>query len=215
MFTGLVQATGTLSSRRASGPGYRLTLATTLGPLELGESVSVSGSCLTVAELGAGWFAVDVSAESVARTIIGRVPIGAEVNLERALSFGDRLGGHLVTGHVDGLARVERLERVGEALRVTLEAPAELLPFVAAKGSVCLDGVSLTVNDLVSNGFEIMLIPHTLSATTLRDLSTGRELNMEVDLIARYVVRFLQASGTAATDKDRRLLEALARAEML
>ena len=195
MFTGLVETTGQLRTRTRRGTGFRVEIATSLGPLSLGESVSVNGACLTVVDQDSSGFAADVSAETHERTTLGALAVGDPVNLERALAAGDRLGGHLVTGHVDGVATVAELSKEGDATRVLVEAPRDLLPFIAEKGSVALDGVSLTVNRVQGTRFELMLIPHTLAVTTLRTLSAGRRLNLEVDLVARYVVRYLAATG--------------------
>jgi riboflavin synthase len=195
MFTGLVQMMGTLRARAARGPGLRVVLGAELGPLEMGESIAVNGACLTVAGLIGGGFEADLSAETLAKTTLGRLPLGAPVNLERSLALGERLGGHLVLGHVDGVARVERVERVGEARRVVVRPPSELLGFIASKGSVCLEGVSLTVNATEAGLFEVMLIPQTLAVTTLGQWAAGHELNLEVDLMARYVVNWLQVNG--------------------
>jgi riboflavin synthase len=197
MFSGLVAAVGRVERVDAVESGARLVVASPLGPFALGESISVSGACLTVAALVPGGFAADLSRETLARTTLGRLVPGNAVNLERALALGERLGGHLVSGHVDGLARVLRLEPEGGALGVTLEAPAPLLRFVAEKGSVTLDGVSLTVNGVSGTCFEVMLIPHTLEVTTLGALAVGRELNLEVDLVARYVARWLEGAPAA------------------
>ncbi len=199
MFTGLVETTGTLRERARRGPGYRLVIATGLGPLELGESIAVNGVCLTVAAHGAGCFDADVSLETADKTTLGRLPIGGAVNLERSLALGDRLGGHLVSGHVDGVARVTSVTNVGDALRVGVAAPKALSRFVAAKGSVALDGVSLTVNAVSGDDFEIMLIPHTQQLTNLHAIRPGSELNMEVDVLARYVVRYLESSGSESS----------------
>lgn len=212
MFTGLVETTGTVSGRVARGPGHRLRIDTELSPLVLGESIAVNGVCLTVQELAAGGFVADVSLETHERTTLGRVALGSRVNLERSLRVGDRLGGHLVSGHVDGLARVVATEAAGDAQRVRLTAPAELLPFLAAKGSVTLDGVSLTVNAVRGSEFEIMLVPHTQSVTTLGQLRPSLELNLEVDLIARYVVHYLRAQPTTPADPGGTLAAALERA---
>jgi riboflavin synthase len=195
MFTGLVEAKGLLRRRAPRGSGFRLEIATGLGPLALGESVSVNGACLTVVTADGAGFEADVSVETSERTTLGSLPVGGEVNLERALAAGARLGGHLVTGHVDGIATVTAATRAGEALRVTVEPPAELLPLIAEKGSVALDGVSLTVNRVADPRFEIMLIPHTMTVTTLGAPTVGQRLNLEVDLVARYVVRYLQATA--------------------
>jgi riboflavin synthase len=194
VFTGLVETTGTLGRRTPLGGGFRLQVLTTLGPLVLGESVSVSGACLTVVTMNSEGFEADVSVETIDRTILGELGAGGSVNLERAIAAGDRLGGHLVTGHVDGIATIVSVEPRGEATRVVVEPPPELLPLIAGKGSVALDGVSLTVNRVEGRRFDIMLIPHTMGVTTMGSLFVGRKLNLEVDLVARYVVRYLEAA---------------------
>lgn len=212
VFTGLVETTGELSRRERRGPGMRLVVGTDLGPLSMGESIAVSGACLTVVAFDSKGFEVDVSLETADKTTLGRVPLGSRVNLERSLGVGDRLGGHLVTGHVDGVAKVLAVETVGEAWRVVVAPPAELMRFVAPKGSVTLDGVSLTVNGARADDFDVMLIPHTRTVTNLDRLAPGTELNMEVDLIARYVIRHLEGMSAAGSTADqdarlRRLLE--------
>lgn len=198
MFTGLVEGTGKLRGRSRRGPGYRLEIATDLGPLELGESIAVNGACLTVACMTQGAFEADISLETAEKTTLGKLVPGSALNLERSLRVGDRLGGHLVSGHVDGVAAVKAVEQAGEAQRVVVTAPAELSPFIAAKGSVALDGVSLTVNAVDGPDLEIMLIPHTQEVTSLGRLAPGTEMNLEVDLLARYVVRYLQTAGGEA-----------------
>lgn len=212
MFTGLVETTGTVSGRVARGPGQRLRIKTELAPLVLGESIAVNGVCLTVQELTSDGFVADVSLETHERTTLGRVGLSSRVNLERSLRVGDRLGGHLVSGHVDGLARVVATEPAGDAQRVHLTAPAELLAYIAPKGSVTLDGVSLTVNAVRASEFEIMLVPHTQTVTTLGQLRASLELNLEVDLIARYVVHYLRAQPTTPADPSGALAAALERA---
>jgi riboflavin synthase len=199
MFTGLVSTVGRVERAELGADAMRLVVASVLDGLALGESVAVSGVCLTVSALGPGSFGADLTRETLERTTLGRIKPGACVNLERAAALGDRLGGHLVTGHIDGVARVVASEAVGDARRVALEAPPELMRYIAEKGSVALDGVSLTVNTVGAARFDIMLIPHTLAVTTLADLAPGRELNLEVDLVARYVARLLEAG----TDADR------------
>jgi riboflavin synthase len=196
MFTGLVEATGVLDRRSPRGPGFRLSIASGLGALELGESIAVNGACLTVTNIEGSRFDADISVETAEKTTLGRILTGSEVNLERSMKMGDRIGGHLVSGHVDGIARVRELSPAGDALRVAVEAPEALRRYIAAKGSVCLDGVSLTVNAVDAEAFEIMLIPHTLSVTNLKALRAGSELNLEVDLLARYVVHYLQSTST-------------------
>jgi riboflavin synthase len=190
-----------------------LRIETALEPLELGESICVGGACLTVAAFQAGWFEADVSAETSEKTTLGAVSIGGRLNLERSLKVGDRLGGHWVTGHVDGVAEVLRVSPAGDALRAEIRPPDALRAFIAAKGSVALDGVSLTVNAVTATGFEIMLIPHTMTVTTLDGLAAGRRLNVEVDLLARYVVHYLTSSADAGSSSD--LAGALSRAGLL
>lgn len=187
MFTGIIQSAGKLAARQRQGPGFRIAVEAAFERLELGESIAVHGVCLTVAELLPQGFAADLSAETHEKTTLGQVPLGAAVNLERALAVGERLGGHFVSGHVDGLGQVTEVTMVGVARRVRLRVPAGLLHLIAAKGSVCIDGVSLTVNAVRGVEIELMLIPHTLEITTLSALRPGTTLNLEVDLLARYV----------------------------
>jgi len=198
MFTGLIQAVGALHAREARGGDLRLTidagaLAARLDAarLALGESISVSGVCLTVVARDAGHFIADVSRETLALTTLGSLRAGDAVNLEAALRAGDPLGGHLVSGHVDGIAEVVGLHGDARSLRVELQAPAMLARFLAPKGSVALDGVSLTINEVQDTCFGINLIPHTLELTTLGRLANGRRLNLEVDQLARYLERLL------------------------
>jgi riboflavin synthase len=199
MFTGLVTAIGRVERAEPVFEGLRLSLASPLGPLEVGESIAVSGACLTIVSSLPGTFTADLSQETLARTTLGRLRSGSRVNLERAALVGDRLGGHLVAGHVDGVARVLEVADAGEARRIELEGPAELARFIAEKGSLTLDGVSLTVNAVAGARFSVMLVPHTLSVTTLGELAVGNELNLEVDLLARYVGRYLEATqGSSA-----------------
>lgn len=198
MFSGLVAAVGRVERVEQADHGARLHFASPLGALTLGESISVSGACLTVVSADANGFAADLSRETLERTTLGRLAPGDAVNLERAVALGERLGGHLVTGHVDGLARVTHVENVGAARDVELASPAPLARFVAAKGSVTLDGVSLTVNTVSGTRFHVMLIPHTLAVTTLGAVAVGRELNLEVDLVARYVARWVEGERELA-----------------
>ncbi|MCA9600221.1 MAG: riboflavin synthase [Myxococcales bacterium] len=214
MFTGLVETTGKLRGRDRRGPGYRLTIETDLAPLEMGESIAVNGACLTVVDIRDGAFGADVSEETVEKTTLGRVGVGGALNLERSLRLGDRLGGHLVSGHVDGVARVTEVTPVGEAWRVAIAPPAELMRYLAPKGSVTLDGVSLTINATGASDIELMLIPHTREVTNFSALRPGSELNLEVDLLARYVVHYLERGGSAAGGEDS-LVDALSRAGFL
>jgi len=194
MFTGIVEATGILRARIPRGPGLRLGFEAPLENLAVGESVCVSGACLTVVDARPSGFDVDATIETLERTTLGGLSPGDRVNLERAVRAGDRLGGHIVQGHVDGLAEVLDSERAGEAVSVRLRTEPSLLRYVAIKGSVTLDGVSLTVNGVDSSSFSIMLIPHTFAVTTLKDVSRGRKLNLEIDLVARYVARLLEGA---------------------
>jgi riboflavin synthase len=199
VFTGLVAGTGKLLARERRGPGYRVVIGTRglagFEQLELGESIAVSGACLTVVASGRDSFDADVSLETAEKTTLGRVPLGAELNLERSLRVGDRLGGHWVSGHVDAVARVVAVEVQGDAWLVRVGFGAEQRRFIAGKGSVALDGVSLTVNAVAGLELEVMLIPHTRAMTSLKNLKAGSELNLEVDLVARYLVGYLEAGG--------------------
>ena len=192
MFSGIVTDVGRVRTvTEAAGGGLRLEIGTAYdtATIALGASIACSGPCLTVVDKGSGWFALDVSRETADRTTLGDWREGTGVNLERALALGDELGGHLVTGHIDGVAAVESAEPEGESLRLTVRCPAEFSRFVASKGSVTLDGASLTVNEADGDVFGINLIPHTLAQTTFRGCAAGRRLNLEVDLIARYLAR--------------------------
>jgi riboflavin synthase len=201
VFTGLVAGTGTLKSRERRGPGYRLVVGAAglagFEQLALGESIAVSGACLTVVAAGPDYFEADVSLETADKTTLGRLAIGSELNLERSLKVGDRLGGHWVSGHVDGVARVESIEAQGEAWLVSVAFSPEQRRFLAAKGSVVLDGVSLTVNEVDGLSFKVVLIPHTRKVTNFRHLLPGTELNLEVDLVARYLVSYLEATRSS------------------
>jgi riboflavin synthase len=194
MFTGIVEATGQLRKTSSAGDGFRATIVAPFAGLALGESVAVNGVCLTVAALAPAGFEADISPETARVTTLAGLPEVSKVNLERALSAGSRLGGHFVSGHVDGIARVLRREPAGDAVLVEVEPPSELARYIAPKGSVTLDGVSLTVNRAQSDRFELMLVPHTLSVTTLEAWHPGTLVNLEVDVLARYVVHFLEAS---------------------
>ena len=197
MFTGLVAAVGRIAATERRALGTRLQIAAALGALDIGESICVSGACLTVVTRTDDAFSAEVTRETLERTTLGRLSTGDPVNLERAAALGDRLGGHLLTGHVDGVARVTRVEAAGDARDVEVEVPLELARFIAQKGSIALDGVSLTVNWVEGARFGVMLIPHTLGVTTLGAIASGRELNLEVDLVARYVARLLEADGVS------------------
>jgi riboflavin synthase len=197
MFTGIVRSVGRVAALVEGSPS-RLAIETGALPTEgwtVGDSVAVSGVCLTVAAFGAGRFEAELSGETLARTTLGRLAPGAAVNLEPALRTSDALGGHLVTGHVDGIATVRGSREEGGALRATIEVPGALARFIAEKGSVALDGVSLTVGRVQDGAFGVDIVPHTRAATTLGTIAAGRALNLEVDLVARYLDRLLAARG--------------------
>ena len=193
MFTGLVEGVGRVLEMARQGPDAVLRIAPPWPSAQvvLGESVAVSGACLTVTGTKGDAFAVDVSAETLSRTTLGRLRPGDQVNLERALKLGDRLGGHLVSGHVDCQGAINSLEQLGSSWRFEIGIPSEHRRLVVEKGSVTVDGVSLTVNRLTPQGFTLNLIPHTLAATTLKLAKQGDSVNIETDLIGKYVARLL------------------------
>lgn len=198
MFTGLVQAVGRVRAMSAMGGDVRLRIAGggfDYPGLSLGESVAVSGVCLTVVARDAEGFDADVSNETLGLTSLAVLREGSAVNLERALTLADRLGGHLVSGHVDGLGRLLSKQDDGRSERWRIAAPAGLMKYIAAKGSICVDGVSLTVNAVDAEAFEVNLVPHTLLHTNFSELEPGAPLNLEVDLLARYVERLLSVTG--------------------
>lgn len=198
MFTGIVTDLGRVRRLR-KGALTELTIATRFdtGAIAIGASIACSGACLTVIAVEPGAFTVQASAETLARTTIGGWEEGTLVNLEQSLRLGDELGGHLVSGHVDGLARIAERRPEAESVRFTIEAPTSLMPFIAPKGSLALDGISLTVNEVAENRFGVNIIPHTLACTTLGEARPGREMNLEIDMIARYVARLLGAPAPA------------------
>ncbi len=201
MFTGIVSDLGEIleAEERAEGL-HRLVIASSYDPasIDIGASIACSGPCLTVVERGQkgnrGFFAVDVAAETLRVTTAGGWQRGTRLNLERSLRIGDELGGHLVSGHVDGIAELVTREDLPDMARLTLRAPAPLSRFIAPKGSVALDGVSLTVNEVEGDTFSVLLIPHTLQVTTFGGLRAGARLNLEVDQMARYAARLLQTA---------------------
>jgi len=195
MFTGIVSDVGQVRHIQQRGDTH-IVIATgyDVSEVDIGASIACSGCCLTVVDKGNSddrWFSVTASAETLSKTTLGGWTVGHPVNLERALRVGDELGGHIVTGHVDGVAEVLALKQDGESLRVRFEVPETLSRFVAPKGSVALDGVSLTVNDAEGAEFGVNIIPHTLSVTTFGGLKAGAKVNFEIDLLARYVGRLV------------------------
>jgi riboflavin synthase len=200
MFTGLIEGIGRLAARDMRDGDARLRIETGTLPfagVQLGESIAVSGVCLTVVAFDGKSFEADASNETLALTTLGALPAGAALNLERAMRPDDRLGGHLVSGHVDGVGSVMRIEPDARAQRWTFSAPVALLRYVAQKGSICVDGVSLTVNAVDDAGFEVALVPHTIAHTAFGKTSVGDPVNLEVDLVARYVERLLTTRDPA------------------
>jgi riboflavin synthase len=200
MFTGLVEGVGTLAARETRGGDARLRIDVGTLPFDrvgMGESIAVNGVCLTVVAFDADTFQADASNETLALTTLGTLPIGRALNLERAMRPDDRLGGHLVSGHVDGVGRVLQVRDDARAQRWAFAAPKPLLRYIAQKGSVCVDGVSLTVNAVDDAGFEVALVPHTIAHTAFARTTVGDAVNLEVDLVARYVERLLTTRDNA------------------
>ncbi len=195
MFTGLVQTVGTVERVERRGPGATIRVACSYEGYEHGESIAVDGCCLSVTGHGAGWFSAEASAETLRLTVLGERAGGDPVHLERAMRADQRLGGHLVTGHVDGVGHVVSKCALGDALEVAFEVPPDLAPFVAPKGSIAIDGVSLTVNRAAGARFDVVLVPVTQAATHLGARGPGARVNVEVDVLAKYVARLLGRPG--------------------
>jgi riboflavin synthase len=205
MFTGIIQAVGSLRRLDRRGGDVRLEIAT--GKLDLsdvkgGDSIATSGVCLTVVGQGADWFAADVSLETLSLTTLGSLGPGSHVNLEKSLGVTDRLGGHMVSGHVDGIGEVLSLGQDGRSWRYRLRAPDALARYIARKGSICIDGVSLTVNAVDGAEFELNIIPATMRETVFEGYRAGSRVNLEVDLVARYLERLLLGDAAAQPDKS-------------
>ena len=201
MFTGIIQAVGEIAALEPKGGDLRLRVRTgklDLGDVQLGDSIAVSGVCLTAVALPGDGFWADVSGETLAHTILGDLKVGARVNLEKALLPTTRLGGHLVSGHVDGVGEVIERRRDARSERFRIRAPEALARYIAHKGSICVDGVSLTVNAVEGSVFDLNIVPHTLAETTLDEYRPGRKVNLEVDLIARYLERLLLGDAAAS-----------------
>ncbi|MBN8552933.1 MAG: riboflavin synthase [Caulobacterales bacterium] len=196
MFTGIITDIGRVRSVRQTERDRRYEVETTwdTSDIDLGASVSHAGCCLTVTEKGAGWFAVEVSGETLSKTTLGDWQEGHRVNLERAVRLGDEMGGHVVSGHVDGLGEIVSVTLEGGSRRIEVAAPEPLHRFIAAKGSVTVDGVSLTVNAIEGRRFDVNIIPHTLDATTLAGLQAGDRVNLEIDMLARYLARWQETA---------------------
>jgi len=190
MFTGIITDVGTVKSvTKTADTDYVIRTSYPVGEIDIGASIACDGACLTVVERADDWFKVSVSEETLSKTTLGRWVAGTKVNLERALKLGDELGGHMVLGHVDGLAKLISVTPENGSHRLVLEVPDDLAKFIAAKGSVCLDGVSLTVNEVSDRRFGVNIIPHTWEVTGLGDRKPGDDVNVEIDVLARYVQR--------------------------
>lgn len=201
MFTGIITDIGTIDMAEQRGDLHaRIRCGYDMESVAIGASIACSGACLTVTAKGGDWFAVDISAETVSKTAASRWTLGTRLNLERALKIGDELGGHIVTGHVDGVGTVAAREAEGDSIRFTISAPAALAPYIAAKGSITLDGVSLTVNSHADQAdgsvhFGLNIIPHTAQMTTLGGLAPCDAVNLEIDVLARYLMRMNEAKS--------------------
>ncbi len=203
MFTGIIQAVGTLAGMQLRGGDMRLHISTgklELASVQLGDSIATNGVCLTVVELPGDGYVADVSRETLALSSLSSLAPGARVNLEKALTLNTPLGGHLVSGHVDGVGRVLDRRDDARSVRFRIEAPAELARYIAHKGSICVDGASLTVNSVNGNQFELNIVPHTLQETIMEGYAPGTRVNLEVDLVARYLERLLMGERAAEAD---------------
>jgi len=198
MFTGLIEQLGTIEELDQREDGLSIRIGCTLHPFELGESIAVNGTCLTVKSFSEGHFDADASNETLDKTNLGGLSLGDKVHLERALALGERLGGHLVTGHVDGVGTLSAKTPDGDYLRASFEVPTRLAPFLAPKGSVTVDGVSLTVNNVSGSRFDVMLVPYTLDQTTFGHMQKGAKVNLEVDILAKYVASLMGKPGVDA-----------------
>ncbi|MDD3449000.1 MAG: riboflavin synthase [Gammaproteobacteria bacterium] len=213
MFTGIIEAVGRIAAMEPRGRDSRVRVQTgklDLGDVRLGDSIAVNGVCLTVVELPGDGFWADVSGETLARTAFAGLAVGGRVNLEKALTPTTRLGGHLVSGHVDGVGRIVERSPAGRSVRFVIEAPAGLAKYIAEKGSICVDGISLTVNGVDGARFTLNIVPHTLEETTMAEFQPGRAVNLEVDIIARYLERLLLGERAAESGAGGVTMEFLA-----
>jgi len=198
MFSGIVEEMGAIQAveKGLAGAKFSILASVILDDLQVGDSVSVSGACLTVTKIEDQSFSVDVSTETLNCTIFGQITVGTPVNLERAMKLNARMGGHLVTGHVDGIGALRAREQDGSAIYLTVEAPEDIMRYCVTKGSITLDGISLTINAVTDRSFAVAIIPHTAKVTTMGLKQIGDAVNLESDLIGKYVERLLQANGT-------------------
>ena len=201
MFTGIIETTGVIKGLTEIDSEWRIEIDSAsldLSDVRIGDSIAVSGCCLTVVKLGRQGFSADVSRETLRCTTLGALQVGSRVNLEKAMQASDRFGGHIVSGHVDGVGTLLESAPEGKSWRLLFEAPAELARYIAAKGSICIDGTSLTVNEVAGNRFSINVIPHTQEKTVIGDYAVGVSVNLEVDVVARYLERLMQRRGREA-----------------
>jgi riboflavin synthase len=197
MFTGIITDIGTVRSvMRAGDTRFEIATSYDLATVDIGASIACNGCCLTVVEKGSGWFAIQASAETLSRTTLGDWKEGTRVNLERSLRIGDELGGHIVSGHVDGLGEVLSITPEGESRRFRFQVPGGIARFIAPKGSVAIDGTSLTVNEVEGDRFGVNIIPHTQAVTTWGTMVPGQRVNVEIDMLARYVARLTEYKAT-------------------
>lgn len=206
MFTGIIESIGTITTLNDLGDNYRLVVSAgkmNMHDVYLGDSIATSGVCLTVVDKGTDYYAADVSAETIKLTGFAQYSAGHKVNLEKAMRADSRFGGHIVSGHVDGVGTVEAINKHSNYVEVWVKAPNELAKYIAHKGSITVDGVSLTVNEVKGSSFMLWLIPHTLSETVIGNYNTGTQVNLEVDVIARYLERLLLGEKAAHADIDK------------
>lgn len=205
MFTGIIEATGSIASIARTGHDARVKINSgklDLADVKLGDSIATNGVCLTVTQLGGQFFCADVSGETLKRTTFAQAKANTAVNLEKAMLLTTRLGGHMVSGHVDGVGTVVEKNALGKACEYWLEAPSQLAKYIAEKGSVTIDGISLTVNAVADNRFKITIVPHTVGETTIGQFTIGTQVNLEVDIIARYVERLITGADGQAVDEQ-------------
>ncbi|MFK8067785.1 MAG: riboflavin synthase [Gammaproteobacteria bacterium] len=218
MFTGIIQSVGNIAAIKSSKMDSRLKVnvgTMSFNDVEMGESISINGACMTVVAFDKKSFSVDVSRESLALTTLGGLKAGSAVNLERAMQLSDRLGGHLVSGHIDGLGEITQRAKEGKSTRFSIRVPKDLAKYIAHKGSVCVDGVSLTVNKVNGNEFSLQIIPHTLQETIFSEYIVGSKVNIEVDLIARYLERLIMKDESNDEDVSGVTAELLSRTGFL
>lgn len=205
MFTGIIEAEGKITKIEPVGGDVKMTIETgklDMADVKLGDSIACNGVCLTAIELPGNAYVADVSGETLKVTTLGHLREGSPVNLEKALRLQDRLGGHLVSGHVDGIGKVVSIEQEARSWRYKIEAPVEIARYIAAKGSICINGISLTVNEVEGQVFGINIVPHTRQETTIKHFEVGTEVNLEVDLLARYLERMLQADSESNSESS-------------